>query len=226
MNSASRSIRFELTRLPDAFRGMRIVQISDFHYAEYTEPFFLREMVRRDKPAAPGHGGADRRLHQFSPLPSSFARRFAPGCASILSGIECPLRYASLGNHDYYIGPQLRHRRRCARAWHSGADEFRCRAGAGRAARYGWPVWAAFARTSADPARAIPRAVAKRTGDSAGARAGHPARYRALQRRPDALRAHARRPGTDSLSAAAASAQIWPSGMSRACSAMVPRSCT
>ncbi|MGA7352159.1 MAG: hypothetical protein WBX06_13440, partial [Acidobacteriaceae bacterium] len=37
----------QLTRLPDAFRGMRIVQISDFHYAEYTEAFFLHEMVRR-----------------------------------------------------------------------------------------------------------------------------------------------------------------------------------
>jgi len=38
-----------LARLPDAFRGMRIVQASDFHYAEYTEPFFLREMVRKIK---------------------------------------------------------------------------------------------------------------------------------------------------------------------------------
>ena len=30
-----------LSRLPEAFRGLKIVQISDFHYAEYTEAFFI-----------------------------------------------------------------------------------------------------------------------------------------------------------------------------------------
>lgn len=95
-----------LKRLPDAFRGMRIVQISDFHYAEYTEPFFLREVVRRVNRLKPDMVLMTGDFISFGPLPYSYARAHAPECASILSGIECPLRYASLGNHDTTIGPE------------------------------------------------------------------------------------------------------------------------
>src|SRR5579863_1081987 len=34
-----------LPRLPDSFRGMRIAQICDIHYFEFTESIFLREVV-------------------------------------------------------------------------------------------------------------------------------------------------------------------------------------
>jgi predicted MPP superfamily phosphohydrolase len=95
-----------LSRLPDAFRGMRIVQASDFHYAEYTEPFFLREMVRKINRLKPDMVVLTGDFISFAPLSTSFARRCAPACAEILGGIECPLRYASLGNHDYFIGPR------------------------------------------------------------------------------------------------------------------------
>jgi predicted MPP superfamily phosphohydrolase len=94
----------QLTRLPDAFRGMRIVQVSDFHYAEYTEAFFLRDMVRTINRLRPDMVLLTGDFITFSPLPRSFALRHAPVCAEILSGIECPLRYASLGNHDYIVG--------------------------------------------------------------------------------------------------------------------------
>ena len=40
-----RSIAIE--NLPEPFDGMRIVQISDFHYAAYTEPFYIRRVVER-----------------------------------------------------------------------------------------------------------------------------------------------------------------------------------
>lgn len=40
-----RTIR--LRRLPEAFHGLRIAQVSDIHYDEFTEPYFVREMVRR-----------------------------------------------------------------------------------------------------------------------------------------------------------------------------------
>ncbi len=95
-----------LARLPDAFRGMRIVQASDFHYAEYTEPFFLREMVRKINRLKPDMVVLTGDFISFAPLSASFARRCAPACAEILGGIECPLRYASLGNHDYFIKPR------------------------------------------------------------------------------------------------------------------------
>ncbi len=96
----------QLARLPDAFRGMRIVQVSDFHYDEYTEAYFLREMVEKINRLRPDMVVLTGDFVSWGPLPRSFARRCAPVCAAILSGIECPLRYASLGNHDYVVGAQ------------------------------------------------------------------------------------------------------------------------
>lgn len=93
-----------LTRLPDAFRGMRIVQISDFHLDEFTEAFFLREMVRQVNGLRPDLVVLTGDFISYGPLPYSYARRRAPECASILSEIECPLRYAVEGNHDCIIG--------------------------------------------------------------------------------------------------------------------------
>jgi predicted MPP superfamily phosphohydrolase len=40
----------------------------------------------------------------YGPLPKSYARRHAGSCAEILSKIECPLRYAIMGNHDVMVG--------------------------------------------------------------------------------------------------------------------------
>lgn len=97
---------FQIARLPDAFRGMRIVQVSDFHYADFTEPFFVRETVRRVNQLRPDMVLMTGDFVSFGPLPISWARRHAVGCAAILSGIECPLRYASLGNHDYVVGAE------------------------------------------------------------------------------------------------------------------------
>jgi predicted MPP superfamily phosphohydrolase len=95
-----------IARLPDAFRGMRIVQVSDFHYADFTEPFFVRETVRRINQLRPDMVLMTGDFISFGPLPIAWARGHAVGCAAILSGIECPLRYASLGNHDYIVGAE------------------------------------------------------------------------------------------------------------------------
>jgi predicted MPP superfamily phosphohydrolase len=100
-----------LPRLPETFRGMRVVQISDFHYAEFSEGYFLRDMVERVNRLRPDMVLLTGDFVSFGPLPKSFARRHAAGCAEILSKIECPLRYAIMGNHDcsvgekYVIGP-------------------------------------------------------------------------------------------------------------------------
>jgi len=93
-----------LARLPDAFRGMRIVQISDFHYTEFTEPSFLERMVREVNRLQPDLVALTGDFVSFGPMPHSFARRRAPACASILSKIQCPLRYATMGNHDWDVG--------------------------------------------------------------------------------------------------------------------------
>lgn len=102
-----------LQHLPDAFRGMRIAQISDIHYEDYTEPFFVRDVVRRVNALRPDavlmtgdfitkFRGSNRfpRLHRI-------VERQARDCAAILTGIECPVRYASLGNHDEGLGAKF-----------------------------------------------------------------------------------------------------------------------
>lgn len=93
-----------LARLPEAFRGMRVVQISDFHYAEYSEAYFLREMVDRVNRLRPDMVVLTGDFVSYGLLPVSYARRHAGGCAEILSEISCPLRYAILGNHDVGVG--------------------------------------------------------------------------------------------------------------------------
>lgn len=93
-----------LARLPEAFRGMRIVQISDFHYDVFTEPFFLREVVRRVNQLRPDMVLMIGDFISKLPGLKSMARRQVPECVHILTGIICPLRYASLGNHDEAIG--------------------------------------------------------------------------------------------------------------------------
>lgn len=90
-----------LNRLPDPFRGFKIVQISDFHYAEYTEPYFLRDVVKRVNELRPDavffNGDYVTDGYLFS---HAHTNDFAYSCAEILSKVECPLRYAVLGNHD------------------------------------------------------------------------------------------------------------------------------
>jgi uncharacterized protein len=108
-------ITIHLTRLPDAFRGMRIVQVSDFHYAEFSEAYFLREVVEHVNRLRPDLVVLTGDFVSFGPLPHSYARAHAPECAAIVGGIICPQRYAIMGNHDsvvgarYVIGPLREH---------------------------------------------------------------------------------------------------------------------
>lgn len=90
-----------LNRLPDSFHGFRIAQVSDFHYAEYTEPYFLRGVVdhlNRLNPDAVFFNGDY--VTDGSIFSHAKTKEFAYRCVEILSGVKCPLRYAVLGNHD------------------------------------------------------------------------------------------------------------------------------
>jgi hypothetical protein len=90
-----------LNRLSDPFRGLKLIQISDFHYAEFTEPYFLRDVVKqvnRLKPDAVFFNG-DYVTDGFL-FSHARTKGFAYKCAEILSRVECPLRYAVIGNHD------------------------------------------------------------------------------------------------------------------------------
>jgi len=103
---------FFLRNLPSAFDGMRIVQLSDIHLDNYTEPFFLRHVIdriNRIKPDAVFLTGdfvtatiGWRNNHRRRA--TGFARYAAWQCAAILRGLECTALYAVLGNHDFGAG--------------------------------------------------------------------------------------------------------------------------
>ncbi|MFZ0336564.1 MAG: metallophosphoesterase [Terracidiphilus sp.] len=90
--------------LPEAFDRFRVAQVSDFHMDEFSEPFFVREVVRCVNSLNPDAVflTGDFVTCQFAP------KKFAIGagwqCASILNELTCRQRYAALGNHDVMIG--------------------------------------------------------------------------------------------------------------------------
>ena len=92
--------------LPEAFDGFRIAQASDFHMDEFTEPFFVREVVKRINSLNPDAVflTGDFVTREIAP------RRFAVGagwqCAGILNELTCRERYAVLGNHDFMVGAE------------------------------------------------------------------------------------------------------------------------
>jgi len=96
-----------LAGLPQVFNGMRVIQLSDIHLDQYSEPFFLRDVVERVN-----------RMHpDLVVLTGDFVtdglgtQKFQAGstwqCANILNGLTCKLRYAVLGNHDFGVGAHL-----------------------------------------------------------------------------------------------------------------------
>lgn len=93
-----------LRRLPEAFRGLRIAQISDIHYDEFSEPYFVREVVRRVNALQPDIVVLTGDFVTDGPLPRHISARLSYPCAEILGGIQCPHRFASLGNHDTMVG--------------------------------------------------------------------------------------------------------------------------
>jgi uncharacterized protein len=95
-----------LPRLPEAFAGMKIVHISDFHFAEFTEAVFLEAVVHEVNRLTPDLVVLTGDFVSTNPLPRRFGARFGYECAELLSRLRCPLRYAILGNHDVLVGTQ------------------------------------------------------------------------------------------------------------------------
>jgi uncharacterized protein len=96
-------VTIKLPRLPDAFAGMKIVQISDFHFQAYTEAIFLEAVVRKVNALAPDLVLLTGDFISSKPLPQHINVKLAYHCAEILSRIECPLRFAIMGNHDVLV---------------------------------------------------------------------------------------------------------------------------
>jgi len=94
-----------IAKLPAAFDGFRIAQISDIHFDEFTEPAFLRRVIGKINRLAPDLVVLTGDYISVGPLGHDFAMGAILRCAEVLGGLACPLRYAVMGNHDYFVGP-------------------------------------------------------------------------------------------------------------------------
>jgi len=96
-----------LAKLPEAFQGYRIAQISDIHFDEYTEPSFVHRVVSEVNRLVPDLVLLTGDYISNTPLGQNFAAGAMLRCADKLRGLACPLRYAVMGNHDSLLGPPL-----------------------------------------------------------------------------------------------------------------------
>jgi predicted MPP superfamily phosphohydrolase len=93
-----------LSGLPAAFDGFRVAQLCDIHLDEFTEPFLLRDAVNHINRLNPDAVFLTGDFVTCELLPRKFAMGAAWQCANLLNQLECPRRYAILGNHDVMIG--------------------------------------------------------------------------------------------------------------------------
>jgi predicted MPP superfamily phosphohydrolase len=92
--------------LPHVFDGMRVVQLSDIHMDEYTEPFFLERAVERINQLNPDAVLLTGDYVSHMPMSAKFAIGAAWHCANILKKLSCRNLYAILGNHDLSVGAE------------------------------------------------------------------------------------------------------------------------
>ncbi|WP_089407981.1 metallophosphoesterase [Granulicella rosea] len=98
------NLTMRIRNLPEAFHGFRIVQISDIHLQEFTEPLFLERVIHRINSIPCDIVLLTGDYVCRTPLPKSYARRQAGVCGELLRRIACPQRYGILGNHDIDVG--------------------------------------------------------------------------------------------------------------------------
>jgi predicted MPP superfamily phosphohydrolase len=96
-----------INNLPTSFHGYRIVQLSDIHLDEYTEPYFLERIVRRVNALAPDLVLLTGDFITHGSLTFIAGGHALHRCAEILTTLTAPLRYAILGNHDVSFNAAL-----------------------------------------------------------------------------------------------------------------------
>ena len=99
------NLTFPIANLPNVFHNFRIVQLSDIHLVEFTEAWFLEEMVRQVNALKPDLVLLPGDFISAGPLSFQTSWQAAGVCAEVLSGLTAPQRYANLGNHDVTVGP-------------------------------------------------------------------------------------------------------------------------
>jgi predicted MPP superfamily phosphohydrolase len=96
-----------INQLPQPFHGFRIVQLSDIHLDEFTEPLFLEHIVHRINGLSPDVVLVTGDFITRGSLTFIASRHAAHRCAEILAALKAPEIYAILGNHDVAVGASL-----------------------------------------------------------------------------------------------------------------------
>lgn len=96
-----------IANLPSGFEGLRLTQLSDIHLDEYTEPYFLERVVRHVNSLAPDIVLLTGDFVTRGAISFLATNHAADRCAEILRNLQCPERYAILGNHDVTVGSAL-----------------------------------------------------------------------------------------------------------------------
>ena len=102
-------LEIPLTRLPEAFDGLTIAQLSDFHYEDHFSVVPIRKAVETLQSLKPDLIALTGDFVTVPVLerPASLRRAAATAapCARILRELQAPLgRFAVLGNHDGQVG--------------------------------------------------------------------------------------------------------------------------
>ena len=102
-------LEISLARLPEAFDGFTIAQLSDFHYEEHFSVVPIRkavEIVNSLKPDLIALTGDFVTVPMFGGRSSKIeAANCAAPCAEILHALQAPMgKFAILGNHDAQAG--------------------------------------------------------------------------------------------------------------------------
>ncbi len=98
---------FLIPRLPRAFHGFRIVQISDLHLEEFTEEFFLRQVIEQVNALAADLVLVTGDYVSRGPMDYRLSYAAAARCGQLLGLLTCPERYGVLGNHDAAVGKRI-----------------------------------------------------------------------------------------------------------------------
>jgi predicted MPP superfamily phosphohydrolase len=92
-----------IRNLPEAFHDFRIVQISDIHFEDFTERFFLDRVIREVNALAPDLILITGDFITHGP-PRRIPEQAIYVIAEALGGLTCSQRIACMGNHDSAVG--------------------------------------------------------------------------------------------------------------------------
>jgi predicted MPP superfamily phosphohydrolase len=96
-----------ITNLPSPFHGYRMVQISDIHLDEYTEPYFLEHVVSQINALTADLVLLTGDFITHGSLTFFAGKHAVHRCAEIVATLTAPLRYAILGNHDVTVNAPM-----------------------------------------------------------------------------------------------------------------------